>query len=321
MKRLCIRQGLSLTRSERAIHDRNIPIIIERIKLGRSSSNTIFLDDKIIEETEGHVSTLDRGFLYGDGLFETLRTYHKRPFRIEDHITRLSNSAHYFNIPFHYTSQHIRYIIEQLLTENNLTDAYIRMTLSRGFGANGIIPTKVVSPTFVIHTKPLVPCPASLYEDGMSLITSGIRRSTTCPLSSHKTLNFLANYLIKKEAMEKEAHDALVLNTDNYVTECAVSNIFIVQGNTIITPSLNANILPGITRKTILELCKENNIYTSEKLFGLEAVFGADEIFITNSLLEIMPISKIDGHSIGKLIPGPITKFLHDRYRRLTYEY
>lgn len=282
-------------------------------------SNAIFLNDKIIEETEGHISTLDRGFLYGDGLFETFRTYDKKPFRIDDHITRLSNSAQYFNIPFHYTSQQIRHIIEQLLTINNLTDAYVRMTLSRGFAAHGIIPTEIVSPTFVIHTKPLVPYPASLYEDGMSLITSNTRRSTTCPLSSHKTLNFLANYLIKKEAIEKKAHDALILNTDNYVTECAVSNIFIVQGNTIITPSLNANILPGVTRKVVLKLCKENDICTLEKLFGMETVLGADEVFITNSLLEIMPISKMNGQSIGKLIPGPITKLLHNRYRKITH--
>lgn len=281
-------------------------------------SNAIFLNDKIIEETEGHISTLDRGFLYGDGLFETLRTYNKKPFRIDDHITRLSNSAQYFDIPFPYTSQQIRHIIEQLLTTNNLTDAYVRMTLSRGFAAHGIIPTEIVSPTFVIHTKPLTPYPASLYKNGMSLITSHIRRSTTCPLSRHKTLNFLANCLIKKEAIEEKAHDALILNTDNYVTECAVSNIFIVQGNTIITPSLNANILPGITRKVVLKLCRENNICTLEKLFGMETVLEADEVFITNSLLEIMPISKMNGQSIGKLIPGPITKLLHDRYREIT---
>src|SRR3990172_4583331 len=205
--------------------------------------NLIFLNDKIVKDTEGLLSTLDRGFLYGDGLFETLRAYEKKPFRLEDHVTRLSNSAQYFNIPFRYTSQQIRQIIEQLLAANNLQDAYIRMTLSRGLGVNGLISTGTCTPTFVIHAKPLAVYPASLYKTGVSLITSHIRRSTTCPLLRHKTLNFLANYLIKKEAVDKGVHDTLILNTDNHVAECTVSNIFIVEKNTVITPSLNTNIL------------------------------------------------------------------------------
>lgn len=281
--------------------------------------NLIFLNDKIVKDTEGLLSTFDRGFLYGDGLFETLRAYEKKLFRLEDHVTRLSNSAQYFNIPFRYTSQQIRQIIEHLLTENNLKDAYIRMTLSRGLGVNGLIPTGTGTPTFAVHTKPLPAYPASLYKTGVSLIISRIRRSTTCPISCHKTLNFLTNYLIKREAAEKGAHDALVLNTDNHIAECAVSNIFIIDKNTVITPSSKANILPGITRKIILELCKENGIHASEELFGLERVFGASEVFITNSLMEIMPVSKIDGHAIGKRIPGTITKLLHEKYKSLTY--
>ena len=280
-------------------------------------SNLIFLNDKIVKETAGRLSTLDRGFLYGDGLFETMRTYDKKPFRLEDHVNRISNSAQYFNIPFRYTSQQIRQIIEELLTENNLQNAYIRMTLSRGLGVNGLISTGTCTPTFVIHTKPLAAYPASLYKTGVSLITSHIRRSTTCPISCHKTLNFLTNYLIKKEASEKSAHDALILNTDNYIAECAVSNIFIVEKSTVITPSLKANVLPGITRKIALELCKENGIHVSEELFGVERILGANEVFITNSLMEIMPVLKIDGHFTGKLIPGTITRLLHDKYKSL----
>ena len=280
-------------------------------------SNRIFLNDKIVKDTEGLLSTLDRGFLYGDGLFETLRTYGKTPFRLEDHVARLSNSAQYFNIPFHYTSQQIRQIIEHLLTENNLKDAYIRMTLSRGLGFNGLIPTGTCVPTFVIHTKPFAVYPVSLYKTGVLLITSHIRRSATCPISCHKTLNFLTNYLIKRKASEKGAHDALILNTDNHIAECAVSNIFVVEKSAVITPSLKANVLPGITRKIVLELCKENGIHASEELFGLERVFGASEVFITNALMEIMPVSKIDGYAVGKLVPGTITKLLHDKYKSL----
>lgn len=281
--------------------------------------NVIFLNDKIIEETEGHLSTLDRGFLYGDGVFETLRAYDKKPFRLADHVTRLLNSSKYFDIPFRYTPEQIRHIIEQLLARNNLQDAYIRMTLSRGSGANGLIPTGVSNSTFVIHTKPFAAYPTSLYKTGASLITSHIQRSTTCPISSHKTLNYMTNYLIKKESVDKGVHDSIILNTEGHVAECAVSNIFIVERGTVITPSLQANILPGITRKTILELCKGNGIHASEELFRLEKVFAADEVFLTNSLMEIMPVSKVDGRPIGRHVPGTITSLLHDKYKALTY--
>ncbi len=278
----------------------------------------IFLNDTIVEETEGRISTLDRGFLYGDGIFETLRAYHKMPFRLEDHVARLLNSAQYFGIPFPYSTDRLQQVIQQLLARNDLEDAYIRMTLSRGLGTHGILPSGICNPTFVVHTRPLTAYAPSWYETGVSLITSRIRRSTTCPLSKHKTLNFLTNYLIKKEAAEKEAHDALILNTDDHVAECAVSNIFIVERSTVITPSQKANILPGITRKVILELCKENTIDSSEELFELDRVFGADEVFITNSLMEVMPVSKIDRKSIGISIPGAVTRFLHKKYRELT---
>lgn len=280
--------------------------------------NVIFLNDTIVEETAGRLSTLDRGFLYGDGVFETLRSYNKKPFQLEDHVTRLSHSARYFDIPFRYTTRQIRPIIEQLLTLNDCRDAYIRMTLSRGFGTHGLIPADTCTPTFVIHAKPFVDYSASSYKTGISLITSGLRRSTTCPISSHKTLNYLTNYLIKKEAVEKGVHDAIILNTNNHVAECAVSNIFLVEKDTVLTPSLAANILPGVTRRTILELCKENGIRASEELFVLERTLTANEVFVTNSLMEVMPVSQIDGLPVGSAVPGAITSLLHDKYRALT---
>lgn len=180
---------------------------------------------------------------------------------------------------------------------------------------NGLIPRGECTPTFVVHAKPLVSYPALLYETGACLVTSPIRRSVTCPVSRHKTLNFLTNYLIKKEAAERGAFDALVLNTDNHVAECAVSNIFIVGKGIVITPALKANVLPGITRKVILELCKENDMPVREEFFGIDRVFGADEVFMTNSLMEIMPVSRIDEHVTSV---GAITRLLHEKYRALT---
>ncbi len=279
----------------------------------------IFLNDKIVEGTDSHLSTVDRGFLYGDGLFETIRTYNKKPFRLEDHVVRLSNSARFLEIPFNYTLQQISEILEELLIKNDLNNAYVRMTLSRGAEVNGFFPAEKCAPTFIVYTRPVVSYPLLLYETGMLLITSSIRRSTTCPISKHKTLNYLTNYIIKKEAMKRAAHDAIILNTSDYVTECTVSNIFIVEGRTVLTPSINACILPGITRKVVLELCKARDISVSEELFNLKKVLGADEVFITNSIMEIMPVSRIDGKPIGKSIPGTITKLLQNEYKALTH--
>lgn len=281
-------------------------------------SNVVYLNDTIVKETACHLRIQDRGFLYGDGLFETLRVYDRNPFRLDDHVARLLNSARYLNIPFHHTSQNLQQIIEQLLIRNNLQNAYVRMTLSRGFGMNGLIPADIYQPTFLIHTKPLTAYPASFYKTGVSLITSHIRRSATCPISNHKTLSYLTNYLIKKEAVDQGAHDALILNTENQITECAVSNLFLVERNTVITPSLKANLLPGVTRRVILELCKENRIHASEELFGLERVLAAEEVFLTNSLMEVMPVSMINKQPIGKLVPGIVTTLLHDKYKVLT---
>lgn len=280
-------------------------------------SYAIFLNDTIVDDTKGFLSAFDRGFLYGDGLFETIRAYNKTPFKLEDHIARLSNSARFLSIPFRYTSDQIRQIIAQLLERNHLSDAYIRMTLSRGSNADGFIPAHETDPTFVIHVKPFIPYPALLYKTGVKLITSQTRKSTTCPISRHKTLNYLTNYLIKKEALDAGVHDALVLNTEGKVTECSVSNIFFVKGKTVFTSPLEANILPGVTRKIVIALCRESGIQMIEKLFGLDEMLKADEVFLTNSLMEIMPVSSIDGHAIGDSLPGEITTFLSNKYKTL----
>ncbi len=277
----------------------------------------VFFNGAIIEETSACVSVIDRGFLYGDGLFETLRTYGEKPFRLESHVDRLSSSARHFGIPFRYTAGQIRRIIEQLLEENTLKDSYVRMTLSRGPLAGGLIPGGACSPTLAIQAKPLAGYPPELYVDGVPLITSPFRRSVSCPVSAHKTLNFLPNYLTKKEAVDKGAHDALILNTDNHVAECSVSNVFLVEGGSVATPSVAANILPGVTRRVVMDICAESNIQVTEGLFGLERVFRADEVFLTNSLMEIMPVSEVDGRRIGALVPGSVTKYLHGKYKAL----
>jgi branched-chain amino acid aminotransferase len=281
-------------------------------------NNYIFLNGKIISDTEGHISLRDRGFLYGDGIFETLRSYNGTPFKLAEHLERLYSSARKLKIPFEYTIKGLSKNVKELLEINNIPDAYIRITLSRGIGNNGLGINDNLESTLLIQNKSFMPYEKEFYKKGMSLNVSKARRSTSCPISCHKTTNLLTSILLKEEAREKSTHEAIVLNTDGYVAECIVSNVFIVYNKNVITPSLDTNILPGITRKTVLYICKDNGISASEDRFRIETLTNADEVFITNSLMEIMPIAEVEGNKIGKTIPGEITSQLMSSYKRLT---
>jgi branched-chain amino acid aminotransferase group I len=280
-------------------------------------TNFIFLNDKIIPDTDGSVSTGDRGFLYGDCIYETLRSYKGKPFKLAEHLERMRHSAKQLRIAFDYTDADIGEWLNELIEKNCAQDAYIRITLSRGTGGGRLQMDENIEPTTLIQVKPFTPYDKKLYENGMSLVVSDCRRSTTNPIYCHKSTNLLTSILLKEEANKKSAHDAIILNTDGYVAECIVSNIFMVSGGSVITPSLDTNILPGITRRTVLGICKDNGISAREEHFVIERLVKADEVFITNSLMEIMPVSRIWNSKIGKAIPGKITQQLVNDYKRL----
>ena len=290
---------------------RNAPYIYNNM------ANYIFLNGKIIPVTEGSISTGDRGFLYGDGIFETLRTYNSEPFKLAEHLERMRCSAEKLKIFFEYTSAEISETITKLLEKNGVQDAYIRITLSRGEGGSALQMSDGLKSTILIQAKSFTPYDEKLYTEGMSLAISEHRRSTTNPISRHKTTNLLTSILLKQEAGSKSAHDSIVLNTDGYVAECIVSNIFMVKDGSVITPSLDTNILPGITRSTVLDICRDSSISAREECFKIETLIKADEVFITNSLMEIMPVSKIEDNKIGKTIPGKITQQLMNAYKSL----
>lgn len=289
----------------------------------------IFLNGVIIPEQEAKISVADRGFLYGDGIFETLRSYNGYLFNIDLHLSRLRNSSTALKIPFDYSGERIQSVIKELIIKNNCPDAYIRITLSRGWGNLGL---QVGNPsagnnasqslisgqksTLAIQVKPLTAYSEEFYKNGMEVIISPYKRSISCPISSHKTANFMTNIIARDEAKQKGAHEAIFLNTENHVSEASVSNLFIVIDNVIITPPLGANILPGITRKTVLDICKDNRVTAKEVLFGIDRLMNADECFLTNSLMEIMPVSSIDSKKIGKSVPGRLTRYLMNEYKK-----
>jgi branched-chain amino acid aminotransferase group I len=280
-------------------------------------TNSISLNGKIIPDTEGSISISDRGFLYGDGIFETLRSYDGKPFKLNEHIERLRNSSRKLMIDFEYTNSEISNNIKILIEKNNIQNACIRITLSRGTGGSGLGISDSHKPTLLIQTKPFTPYEDKLYEEGMTLTVSKSMRSTSCPISCHKTTNLLKSIILKEEAKTKSANEVVILNTDGFIAECVVSNIFIVNNGSVITPSLDTNILPGITRRTVLDICNNSSIPASEERFTIETLIKADEVFITNSLMEIMPVSRIDDFKIGKVIPGDITQQVMSAYKCL----
>jgi branched-chain amino acid aminotransferase len=278
----------------------------------------IFLNGSIISEKEGYITSKDRGFLYGDGIFDTLRSYKGNPFKLTEHLNRLRSSAQKLKIPLIFTDPFLRNVIQTLMKKNNIPDAYIRITLSRGSGRRGLVMCDHSKPTLLIEVKELTPYPKELYEKGMSIIVSKTKRSTSCPISCHKTTNLLTSIMVKEEIKSRSADDALLLNTDNDVIECTVSNLFMVKEKRVITPPLDTNILPGITRKTVLDICRNMNLPAKEERFSVETLIDADEVFITNSLMEIMPVSKIEESVIGKKgVPGEITTTLTNAYKGL----
>ncbi len=281
-------------------------------------TESIFLNGKIVPNTDGNISSGDRGFLYGDGIYETLRSYNLRPFKLVEHLERMRRSAKQLKISFDYTNEDIGEWIKELIEKNCSKDAYIRITLSRGTGGGRLQMDDNIDPTVLIQVKPFTPYEKILYDEGMSLVVSNYSRSTSCPISCHKTINLLKSILLKEEAKRKSAHETIILNTDGYVTECVVSNIFMVSDGSVVTPSLDTNILPGITRRTVLDICRNSTIPVREEHFTIERLVKSDEVFITNSLMEIMPVSRIDGSGIGKAVPGQTTQHLINAYKRLT---
>ncbi len=280
-------------------------------------TNYIFFNGKIIPVTEKCISSDDRGFLYGDAIFETLRTYNGNPFKLTEHLERMRSSAEKLRLSYECSNAEISENITKLLEKNSVQDAYIRITLSRGEGGSALQMSDGLRSTILIQVKPFTPYDEQLYKKGMSLCVSKQRRSTTSTICRHKTTNLLTSILLKEEAGSKSAHDSIVLNTDGYVAECVVSNIFMVNNGSVVTPSLDTNILPGITRRTVLDICQNSGIPAREESFKIESLIKAEEVFITNSLMEIMPVSRIDDYQIGKSVPGKITQQIMSAYKRL----
>ncbi|MEW6556222.1 MAG: branched-chain-amino-acid transaminase [Elusimicrobiota bacterium] len=274
----------------------------------------VFIDGRFYAKKNAKISVFDHGFLYGDGIYETMRSYNGIVFKIEQHIKRLFESAKLISLKLPYSKQEIKNSVYKTIKTNNFKNAYIRLSFSRGVGEIGLDTDLCKKPTLVIIAKRFKPFSAKLYREGIKMIIAKTRRNPSEAISPEiKSTNFLNNILAKIEAKKKDVFEAIMLNLDGFVTEGTVSNIFIVKNNILKTPSKKAGILVGVTRNHILQLAKKLEIKTEETFLKPDDLYTADECFITNTSVEIMPVRFVDTQRIS--VNGEITRKLIENFR------
>ena len=276
----------------------------------------IYLNDRFVPKDEAVVSVFDHGFLYGDGVFETMRTYRGKILLLTDHLARLERSAAALGISLPVSRERLADLVREALTQNQLQEAYLRVTVSRGPGEIGLDPALCKAPTLVIIAKPFQPYPDSFYTHGVSVMIAKTRRNSPEAIPPHvKSLNYLNNILAKMEAKAAGAHEALLLNHRNEVTEGTTSNVFVVREGRLRTPAIDCGILAGLTRGVILELARDRGIETEEMRLTANDLYDADECFLTSTTQEVLPVTRVDGKMIENGRPGELTRRLHASFR------
>lgn len=279
----------------------------------------IYLDGKYVPEEEAVVSVFDHGLLYGDGVFEGIRAYHGRVFKLEEHIDRLYESAHIINLKIDLTRAEMTEVVLETLRRNSLQDGYIRLVVSRGKGDLGLDPGKCPQACVFCIAAGIRLYPEELYEKGMDIITVATRRNIPEALNPKvKSLNYLNNIMAKIESTLAGVPEALMLNNEGYVAEATGDNVFIVKKGTLITPPPFLGILEGITRNAVMQLAANKGLRVEERVFTRHDVYIAEECFLTGTAAEVIPVVAVDGRQIGSGVPGEITLGLIKDFRELT---
>ncbi len=279
----------------------------------------IYLDGELLPEEQAKISVFDHGLLYGDGVFEGIRAYNGRVFRLEEHLERLYDGARALQLQIPLDKAQMTEAVLETLRANELRDAYIRMVVTRGVGDLGLDPLKCHSPTVFIIADAIELYPEELYETGLALITCSTRRNDPAALDAGiKSLNYLNNILAKMETTQAGVPEGIMLSTDGHVAECTAVNIFLVKDGRLITPPLHIGNLGGVTRTVTMTLGQAQGIPVAEQLFRIKDVYCADECFLTGTAAELVPVVTVDGRTIGDGKPGPITKSLREAFVALT---
>jgi len=279
----------------------------------------IYIDGKFYDENNAKVSVFDHGLLYGDGVFEGIRAYNGRVFKLKEHIERLYYSAKAILLTIPMTMEEMTKAVILACRENNIVDGYIRLVVTRGVGTLGLNPFKCSKPSVIIIADKIQLYPPKVYEEGMAIITAATTRNLHNALNpAIKSLNYLNNILAKIEAINADVEEAIMLNAEGFVAECTGDNIFIVKGKKLMTPPLSAGALRGITRAVVMDIAQQEGLEVSEPNLTRYDLYNADECFLTGTAAELVPVTKIDRRIIGTGKPGPVTKLLLEKFHALT---
>ncbi len=278
----------------------------------------IWLDGELLPEDQAKVSVFDHGLLYGDGVFEGIRAYHGRVFRLDEHIKRLEYSAKAIMLDIGMTHQELCDATVETCRANDIHDGYVRLVVTRGVGDLGLDPRKCPKPTVFIIAASIALYPPEHYETGLSLITCSTRRNATDACDPGiKSLNYLNNILAKIECNLAGVPEGIMLTRDGMVSECTGDNIFVVADGVLATPPISAGILNGVTRGVVIDVANELGIPVEERMFPVAAVHTADECFLTGTAAELVPVVQVDGRMVGDGNPGVITKRLLEGFHAL----
>ncbi|MBP2132219.1 branched-chain amino acid aminotransferase [Methanomicrobium sp. W14] len=278
----------------------------------------IYLDGKYLPKEEAKVSVFDHGLLYGDGVFEGIREYNGRVFRLNEHLDRLYDSAKTIDLDIGMTKSEMEEVVLETLRKNNLKDAYIRLVVTRGVGDLGLNPKSCSKPTVFVIATEWGAMYGDLYDKGLKAVTVSVRRNASCALPPNvKSLNYLNNILAKIEANYKGGDEAIFFDTEGFVAEGSGDNIYIIKNGVILTPH-TVNNLRGVTRIVLLEIASELGIPVKEQNLGYFDLYAADEVLVSGSAAEIAPVTLIDGRKIGTGKPGPVASQLTEAFRAKT---
>jgi branched-chain amino acid aminotransferase len=271
----------------------------------------VCLNGKLVERDNAAISVFDHGVLYGDGVFEGIRAYNGRVFKLDEHIDRLYNSAKIIMLDIPISKDEFKSLIVEVCKANGIVDGYIRPVVTRGAGTLGLAPWRCSNPNFFIIADKIQLYPHEFYENGLPIATVATRRNIPEALSPIvKSLNYLNNIMAKIEAHNYGAEEAIMLNQDGFVAECTGDNIFVIQHEKLFTPPVSAGALPGITRQVVIDLANELGYETWEKLFSRAELYISAEVFLTGTAAEVVPVVKVDGRPISDGTPGKITREL-----------
>jgi branched-chain amino acid aminotransferase len=281
----------------------------------------IYINGKLFDKENAKISVYDHGLLYGDGVFEGMRSYGGKVFRLQEHLDRLWESARAIALEIPMTKDAFADAVNDTLRENDIKDGYVRAIVTRGVGNLGLGPTETHDPQVIIITDHIALYPAEFYEKGLEIVTAGTIRNNPAALNPRiKSLNYLNNILAKIEGLNAGCVEAMMLNHKGEVAECTGDNIFIVRRGELLTPPTDAGILEGVTRQVVLDLAREMGIAVRETPLTRHDVYVAQECFLTGSAAEVVPVVTVDTRPIGSGKPGEITKKLMEAFRRVTRE-